>query len=66
MKDTTIAVDLAKNVFEIAISGERGTLSLSESLPAVPQLYVAASVPQLMQAINRLCASYRVLSRPGK
>ena len=27
MKDTTIAVDLAKNVFEIAISGEAGKVS---------------------------------------
>ena len=33
MKDTTIAVDLAKNVFEIAISGEAGKASCAKTRP---------------------------------
>ena len=32
MKDTTIAVDLAKNIFEIAISGEAGGRCPSNSV----------------------------------
>ena len=36
MKDTTIAVDLAKNVFEIAISREAGKVGSEEQRSIVP------------------------------
>ena len=45
MKDTTIAVGLAKNVFEIAISREAGKVSkqLRVSRPVLPPLTLIAN-----------------------
>ena len=50
MKDTTIAVDLAKNVFEIAISGEAGKVSkrLRVSRPKLVSFFAKQSAATVL------------------
>ena len=57
MKDTTIAVDLAKNVFEIAISREAGKVSkqLRVSRPKLVSFFAKQSAATvLLEACARL------------
>ena len=69
MKDTTIAVDLAKNVFEIAISGEAGKVSkrLRVSRPKLVSFFAKQSAATvLLEACGSCCLSgysVRYLSR---
>ena len=62
MKDTTIAVDLAKNVFEIAISGEAGKVSkqLRVSRPKLVVVFCQT------ERCHRASRSLRLCSLLGK
>ena len=53
MKDTTIAVDLAKNVFEIAISREAGKVSkqLRVSRPKLVSFFAKQSAATVLQGV---------------
>ncbi len=69
MKDTTIAVDLAKNVFEIAISGEAGKVSkqLRVSRPKLVSFFAkqsAATVPRRGRCFSKPAA--RLTSGQGR
>ena len=54
MKDTTIAVDLAKNVFEIAISREAGKVSKQHrvSRPKLVSFFAKQSAATVLRAAN--------------
>ena len=68
MKDTTIAVDLAKNVFEIAISGEAGKVSkqLRVSRPKLVSVFAKQSAATvLLEACGSAHFWARTLRRLG-
>ena len=68
MKDTTIAVDLAKNVFEIAISREAGKVSkqLRVSRPKLVSFFAKQSAATvLLEACGSAHFWARTLQRLG-